>query len=204
MILQNLTQGSPAWHEWRLHGITGTDAPVILAAHEGRRGARKELDALLGRKLAPPPADGKYPEHFRAKGPTDAVAELIRRVGWQLLPCCVQHDEEGWLRATLGGLTWAGDALALSAQHNIPEHELVLAGELPDSELAQVQHCLLASGARLCWYVSWSTAKRFAPAERWACVEVAEDGEYQAELLDVEQLFWERLSLSRRGLQATA
>jgi predicted phage-related endonuclease len=202
-MIIHLVQGSPAWLEWRIHGITGTDAPTIMDAARKRPGALRALNELLGRKLAPVPPDPKYPEHFRCRGPTDAIAELARRVGWRLEPASCQHDQAPWLRATLGGLTWAGDAVALSAQHRIAGHELVLGGELPCEEVAQVQHALYVSDADLCWYVSHSGAKRFAPAERWAVIEVYPDGEYLAELLEAEAKFWERLSRARRGLAAT-
>lgn len=199
MILHNLVQGSPAWFEWRLGGLSGTDAPVILAAHRKARGAQRALEALLGRKLAPPAPDDRYPEHFRPRGPSDSVRELARRVGWELQPACCQHDQEPWLRATLDGITWAGDAIAKCGQSNIPEHALVLEGGLPEELAPQVQHCLLASGAGLCWYVSRSEAKHFATGQRWAVVEVYEDPEFQAELLQAEEEFWRRLTLVRSG-----
>lgn len=202
MIL-NLVQGSPAWAHWKTLGLGGSDAPVILDAHRRRPGAQHDLKALLADKLAPTPPDPKYPPHFRYRGPGDAVRELSRRVGYELRPCCAQHDAEPWLRCTLEGATWAGDAVAKCGHHTIAGHEQALAGELPEGVEAMAQHCLLVTGADLLWYVSQSKAKRFAPAERFAVVEVYPDGEFMAELTDALRAFWDRVQRAR-GARATA
>ena len=40
-------------------------------------------------------------------------AKVYRGWDFGLTPACVQHDSEPWIRATLGGVTFLGDAVAV-------------------------------------------------------------------------------------------
>lgn len=192
MILPHLVQGSPAWAEWRHEGIGGSDAPIIL-------GVSGDLEKLLVEKLTPPVFNGQYPAHFRPKGPSDAVLEFQRRTGYLVQPGCVRNDDEPWITATLDGITFLADGIVKCGPRKVLDHEVALHGMVPDAWVPQVQHCLLASGADVCWWISWTDAKRFATGQRHAIVEVYPDAEYMAALLTAEAEFYRRVQLAQSG-----
>lgn len=179
-ILMDLTQGSPAWHQWRERGLGSSDAPAVmgvspwLATYQlwelktGRRAARA-ANAAMRRGTA-----------LEAS----ARREFEFEQGGDFAPACLIHGEYPFLKASLDG--WSRDratVLEIKAPGE-KAHAEALAGRVPDYYLPQVQHLLLVSGAARCHY--WS----YTPEGGGVLVTVERDEAAIAALLERELAFW--------------
>ena len=149
MVIVPLEQGSEAWLAWRKSGITATDAAVLL-----ERSPYKTLWRLWAEKvgfarevcldLNPLVRNGRENE--------DRVRQLFEaRVGDILLPACVESSVNPFMRASLDGLTSAGEPAELKFPSEKVWQEVCHLGSQSEAYqlyYCQVQHQLLVTGAK--------------------------------------------------------
>lgn len=188
-----LTQGTPAWLAWRRQGLGASDAGVLLGvAAPGKPGPYKS-PLQLWRELTGQAVPEEADYAMRRGQRLEKVARLLyeERTGRGMPPACVEHAELPWLRASLDGLDLFGETLLEIKCVRLEVHRLALSGQVHPYHLAQVQHQLLASGAQVAHYWSYSENVRLGPKDQTALVEVAPDPDYQARLLAAARAFWE-------------
>lgn len=189
-------QGHPDWLAWRLGGIGGSDAGIILFGEmygvtradllaEKVTGTRRETNFAMrrGTRLEPV-ARGLYE----------------RCLGVVAKPLCVMHDSIDWLLASSDGLVAPPGVDPWVIEIKCPcwqDHETALYGYLPPKYVPQVQHVLFAMNLKRCDYVSYTENERFGPSQKLAVVTVQEDAEYQARLLEEEEKFWAQVLAGR-------
>jgi putative phage-type endonuclease len=139
MRLVDLTQRTPAWHAWRMEGVTASEAPVLLGSPfktVWRLWAEKRglvLEADLSRN--PHVQRGLREE-------SDARRRYEERHGDLLLPLCAESSREPILRASFDGLTDSGRPVELKAPTEANFRNAVAYGEqsvLYQRYYAQVQ-----------------------------------------------------------------
>jgi len=200
MRLLDLQQGTPAWHAWRKGGVGASDLATICGlALDPRRPVT--LDDLLAEKLG----TGQRQESFAMRRgrslESPALRLLEEREGLVLRPACVEHDEQGWIRASLDGLTFLQDTFAEIKCLKVVDHELALAGIVPHQYRPQLQWQLLVTELEEGLYASYSTAARFGGPGKpsLAVVVVKADAEAQAELIEQAGRFWQKVEALRKA-----
>lgn len=151
MKIVNLEQGSPEWHGWRNSLITATDSPVLLGLSpystpyklwQTKLGVieRQEANAAMqrGSQLEPIARD-----------------KFISESGIFMAPACVESDEYNFLGASLDGVSSNGEYILEIKCNGHFYHSKVLQGEVPNFHMAQMQHQLLVSKAKKCFYYSF-------------------------------------------------
>jgi len=169
-----LTQGSAAWHAFRLTHHGASEAGVMLGV--SRKVKRNEMLRMKHRGVSKEFSDWlqkhvlDYGHEVEAKA-RPLVEELI---GDTLYPVTF---EMGKLSASCDGLTLDGSIAFEHKQWNAEYGALVRSGEVPEEHMPQCQQVLLVTGAeRLIFVVSNGTLENFA------YVWVYPDAEYQARI----------------------
>lgn len=156
----DVTQGSAEWLAHREKHRNASDAPVIMGASKNM--ARNELLRIL--------ATGATKEHSQyvqevvfARGhDVEALARPLAEVfiGDDLYPVVGVHDD-GYLAASMDGLTMDGSTAWESKQWNEQKAAVVRAGKVPEEDYWQCVQVLHVSGAeRLLYTVSDGTPEK--------------------------------------------
>jgi len=180
---RRLQQRSDEWRCWRLQGVGSSDAPAIVGDSpwktaktlwEFKTGRRNEESDNLAKRR------GRELEAV-------ARAAYEAHVGEQMEPHCVVHDQLDWMRASLDGLSFDGLlVLEVKCPLKIRDHQMALAGRIPEHYYAQLQHQLEVSQADEAHY--WSFDGR-----QGALVRVQPDRDYIELLIQTEAEFWKRV-----------
>jgi putative phage-type endonuclease len=188
-----LVQGTPAWLEWRSHGIGASDAPTLMG--ENPFATR---DWLMRNKLAngtPRPGKGRRAGDNRmALGVSlepEARAYYCRTVGERLEPVCLESTERPWLRASLDGLSAEGDRVVEIKCGQAAYAHTVLTGQPPEYYYGQLQHVLAVTGLSAIDFVCY-----FPPLSP-ICITIQRDDGYIEQLLRKEEAFWNELTRRR-------
>jgi RNA polymerase sigma factor (sigma-70 family) len=97
----DLEQGSKAWHDWRMDGIGGSEAAVIMKTNPYR-----SLNSLIKEKVNRK-ASSFENQAMRDGKELESVARRIleKNLGIELIPACIQSSEYDWLRASVDGIS---------------------------------------------------------------------------------------------------
>lgn len=203
MKIVDLDQQSPDWLNWRMGGIGGSDAPIIMGVSKFTT-----RDKLLAQKAARrfgflrQSDKGKSPAMMRGiKLEPEIRDEYNRRTGRDLRPACGLHDTIAWLRASFDGLRLPDCDLVLEIKcPNQDDHHSALGGLVPSHYWPQMQHLLAVSGSKKLHYLSYSENRRFGDRHH-AIVKVAPDPQYIEELIAAERLFVEEMQRIRAKMK---
>jgi len=216
MKIVSLDQDGSAWHAWRNAGLGSSDAAAILDCSPWKKPRElwEEKTMLYHAQLAPG-KDAKPPKHV-----SDEAARAIRErmsfqdkkngsaktrgkifeprvramyeqwTGKTFPPVCGQHDELDWMKVSLDGDDEQCDLFIEIKCPKRENHELALAGGIPEYYEPQVWHQFAVSGRSNCHYISYHP--QFPQHSRLAIVEVKyEDVRESVEsLVELEKIFW--------------
>ena len=192
MIVFNLEQRSLEWLAWRQKGIGSSDAPVLwFGKHFGTT-----VEKLWRRKVGLEQKQFDNTAMARGRRLEGRIVSLYEQVlGVSSEPLCCCHDEHPFIKSSLDG--WVGEyGIVLEAKApNRDDHAAALDGRAPEKYLPQLDHHLLATGATICHYVSYSDY--FPEGHRFALVEYRRDESRLATLLGLEQAFWDLIQEGR-------
>jgi len=203
MKLINLDQGSADWLTWRMGGIGGSDAPIIMGVSP-----YMTREKLLSQKAV---------RRFGAvrktdNGKTDAMKrgiekepmvrdEYCRRTGRTLDPQCGIHDKYPWMRASFDGLLLPDFSLVLEIKcPNRNVHQQALDGLVATLYWPQVQHLLAVSGGQALDFVTWSENPFFG-SRHLARVKVKPELDYIEALIEAEQMFVDEVKAARKKMK---
>lgn len=191
MKVINFNQGSDPWLEWRLNGVTATDAVVIGAelvdlelyrdesvwrlwsvktAYAKAKDLSRNPNVKRGKKLEEP-ARLKCQEHFK---------ELI-------IPVCIESSYKPVIRASLDGILPTGEPVELKCPSEPVWLDVVKNGvhsEHYKRYWIQCQHQLLASGSKSGFLV-------FYFQDQLKIFEIQADMDFLRELFLLEMKFWQ-------------
>lgn len=184
MIIVELKQGSPEWHDFRkahigasdISSITGNNpwknAQVLWEEKTGQRELGKVTDAMIHGTETEPLARDAY---------SADTGILLSN------PTCIS-DEWEIASASLDGIT---ADLKKIVEFKCPTketlYEKAMLGQIPKYYLDQIQWQLLVTKAERCDYVVY--IDRF----KYKTIEVLPDLKYQAKLLELAKEFWENV-----------
>jgi putative phage-type endonuclease len=185
--VERLVQGTPEWAKWRLQGIGGSDAPVVMG--DSRYRTRRVLWSIKTGK-AQEDAEGSAAQRGRE---LESLARRVyeERTGIQMEPLCVTHDRLDWMRASLDGISFdAGTILEIKCPLISRDHALAREGKIPPHYIAQLQHQLEVTGAEEAHYWSFDGTDG-------VLVRVQPQHDYIARLVEAEDSFWRRVIENR-------
>jgi putative phage-type endonuclease len=186
MRIVNLEQGSDDWLLWRGAGITSSDAAVIMGCSPWNN-----ITDLWKEKASLAVPSPRLPSSAMERGKRlEGVARDLyeRLMGFLVPPVCGIHDSEDWIKTSLDGWNERFKVVAEFKAVKKEDHFQALGGEVPEKYYWQCQHHLLASGARICHYTSYSPQQ----SEKHRRLKILEvfPGEDTYRLLSAETEFW--------------
>lgn len=185
MKIIELQQGTAEWLNWRRTVITATEASIILGNNPyetpyncwqrkmGLIGEKKSNDAMeRGKRLEP-----------------EARAQFKERYHITMEPAVVESTEFNFLGASLDGIDpWEEKILEVKCGgaklHNMAER-----GEIPEYYKDQMQHQLLVTGAKKCFYYSYD-------GKDGICIEFYPDPEWKVKFLPKAREFWKCIAFA--------
>jgi len=146
----NLEQGTDAWLAHRAITLNASDAPAMMGVspYTSRQELMRYLTACEEREI-PPGLQRVFDDGHRVEAATKPIAEEI--VGDELFSATVA-DDDGWLGASLDGITM--DERVIWECKQASQEKLALAddGTVRKDDMIQVQQQLLITGAEKCLY----------------------------------------------------
>ncbi len=185
--IERLRQNTPEWDQWRLQGIGSSDASVLMGDT-----AFKTPRMLWLIKTQRRGDNGDSPAARRGRE-LERLARRVyeQRIGIQMEPACLVHQEHDWMRASLDGISFDGDiVLEIKCPWNLRAHQALRSGRVPPWHYAQLQHQLEVSRAKEAHYWSFDGAAG-------TLVKVSPDQEYIGRLIEAEREFWLRVVENR-------
>lgn len=179
MKIIDLEQGSQEWLSWRKTVITATDCSCILGNNPWTT-AYKCWQRKLG--YIQEQASNAAMERGKALEPA-ARAQFIERYGPHMTPVVVESSEFDFLGASLDGISEDGQALLEIKCGGAKLHQMAFNQEIPQYYLDQIQHQLLVTGAKRCFYYSYDGTNGI-------CIEVLPDPEFKAKFMPKAREFW--------------
>jgi putative phage-type endonuclease len=194
-------QGSPEWRTWRRTGIGGSDAPEIMGVGYLPGGS---VD-LLAEKVSGAEREETFAMRRGRVLEAAARAAFVAKYGILVQPACVSREDYPWMLASVDGIDFMGTTLVECKALDQVSHEIAMRGVVPLIVAPQIQHMLMVTDCELCFYCSYSVAKRFGGKDSpsLAVVEVRPDAEYQAALLEAEMKFWDMVIDEREWLRGS-
>lgn len=152
MQLFQYEQGTDDWLEWRNNGIGSSDVPAIMG----------ESDFQTAYQLWE--VKTKRSQGFKGNWATRRGTEAEPRIRslYELYidddfpPMLAQHAQYPFMRASLDGLNSLKKGIAEFKYPSKEKHAMAIAGEIPKTYVAQVQHQLFVTGVEWCDYVSYN------------------------------------------------
>jgi putative phage-type endonuclease len=148
-----LKQRTPEWLEYRRTRIGGSDAPAYMNESPFKTPLQLYMDKVFGADRSATPA------MRRGNDLEPAALEWFnfRMSPPYFTPLVIESTEHEGFMASLDGLRHVNDGVEI-CEIKCPgeiDHLEALAGIVPAKYRAQLDHNLLVSGAKICWYVSY-------------------------------------------------
>ena len=186
-IIVRLQQGGSEWLQWRSQGIGASDAPTIMGENPWKT-PKDLLEEKCGWKKVPTNA-------AMARGTAlepEARKSYEARVGFPVVPACLQSGKFDWLRASLDGLAFdRSSAVEIKCGESV-YRKASANREVPSYYYGQLQHILaitdLPSIAFYC----------YLPERPEVHLTVERNESYIKRLVDTEGLFWEEILKHRK------
>jgi len=127
-----------------------------------------------------------------------ALFEMLTGKSYQ--PAMVVREDFPWLGASLDGYSECKTEIIEIKFSGKADWEGTKMGFVPDKYVAQLQHCLMATNAVVCHYLSYPYDGRhdkILDPKKLAHIKVMPDPEYQINLFNLENIFWNENVLKR-------
>jgi putative phage-type endonuclease len=181
--IERLHQNTREWLRWRLEGIGSSDAPVIMGESNF-----KTPRALWSIKTGRAVEVGDNPAARRGRELEQRARSAYEtRIGVQMEPACLVHEELNWMRASLDGFSFDGSiVLEIKCPSSRRDQAAALEGRIPAHYYAQIQHQLEVSRAEEAHYWSFD-------GTTGTLVRAQPDRGYMARLIEAEAAFWQKV-----------
>lgn len=185
MKIIELEQGSEAWLAWRKTVITATEASIIMGNNPWDTPYicwQRKLGLIEEKKANEVMERGKRLE-------PEARAQFIQRHDIKMTPVCAESTEFEFLGASLDGISSCHSMLLEVKCGGAKLHDMAYRGEIPQYYQDQMQHQLLVTGAKKCFYYSYN-------GEDGICIEVFPDPKFKGGFMPKARAFWKCVALS--------
>lgn len=183
-----MEQNTNAWYHWRKEGIGASDAPVIMGDSKYKTPLQLYREKISQDEI-------KEENNFiQRKGhalESEARAIFELMVGKPFEAQLFQHKNLEFLRASVDGYnandeeTWEGKYVGEEKFKFVKENEKVL-----PEHYAQVQHQLVVTGAKHCWYMVYTGLEKQFKINKYFWFKVEPDQEYIKDMVKKESEFW--------------
>lgn len=190
MQIVSYEQRSQEWLDWRQGGIGASEAAAILGRSPWET-AQELWERKLGLRAGPTMNQAM---RRGVEFEDEARAFFEDRIGEEFTPLCCQHDEAGFIRASLDGIS---ASMSSGLEIKIPglkTHQMALAGKVPEYYEIQMQHQMLVTGLEFIWYGSYVPETKTG-----VYFKVYRDDEMISELWEAEHDFWQHV-IDRRPM----
>jgi putative phage-type endonuclease len=188
--MQAIEQGSQDWHSWRLQGIGGSDAPIILGHHDF--GTPWQLWAEKRGMVTREPNEFIVQKGLYLEPKARACYAILNDL--EVPPCLVQHLEIPWLRASLDGWNAETRFLLEIKYMGKDAHEAVKHGVIPEKYRVQMQHQFAASGGDEGDFLSCIEIGEVENKHvEIATARIHRDDIFIKKMIEIETQFWEKV-----------
>ncbi len=180
----NLEQGTEAWLDWRRQGIGASDAPAIMGENPWKSPACllrvKRGEATINLK-------NRAMERGIILEP-EARKSYESKVGLRVHPLCLQSTKYEWQRASLDGIAEDGSTVVEIKCGESVYRKASRYRTVPDYYFGQLQHILSVT------HLPSIDFYCYLPGRSPVHLCVPRDDRYIERLLEVEYLFWQKIS----------
>lgn len=178
--MEEMSQGTEQWLQWRSKGLGASDAPIIMSVSP-----YKTRIQLWEEKIGiAKPFEGNWATQRGTNLEPKARACYELEHGVEMLPILAEHKEYPFIRASLDGYNAKLNRILEIKCPRRFDHEKALAGEVPEKYYAQIQHQFLVTGAFDAHYYSFD-------GEKGVTITVVPSVEYCEKLLNELIYFWD-------------
>ena len=175
-----LEQRSPAWHEFRLNHIGGSEAAIIM----GTSSWGNKYDLWLEKLGLKEPSKFISPAMQRGIDlEATALMSFCNHIGIEMTPQVTVNLENDWMSASLDGLCTQNTTFVEIKCPGDDTHKVALNGDVPRQYYTQMQHQLAVTGLPYCYYYSFD-------GKDGVCIELVRNNTYIKELIQKEEEFW--------------
>jgi putative phage-type endonuclease len=175
-----LIQGSAEWLAIRKTKVTATDAPALMnVSPYGETPYKRWLDKLgFGEEQV-------ETEAMRRGRELEIVARdlFIKETGIMIVPEVVFSKEYDFMMSSLDGIDFDKTTILEIKCVKKEFHEMALDGVVPEGFMPQLQHQMITTGLKKCYYLSYSPAS-------YKILEVYLDEEEAKTLIEKEKEFF--------------
>lgn len=189
-LVPNIITATPSntqeWLAWRMRGIGGSDAPIIM--NESPWSTRFELWARKTNRMLP--LKITYPMRRGIKLEAVARERYEEITGVPMPKRCLQRTDYQFARASFDGLNMEqrqGVEIKCPGQK---DHVLALENKIPQKYIWQCAHLCWVSGLDAIDYFSYNPRENF-DGPKVAKVRFNRDLEMERKLIKEEEIFWE-------------
>jgi putative phage-type endonuclease len=167
------------WHEWRLGGIGGSDAPAVMGRSPWA--TPRDVWAQKTRRAAGPKQTPAMKRGIELEDP--ARAEYERMTGISAPALLIEHATLPFIRASLDGINDEARRVLEIKCPGKKDHAEARAGRIPEKYLWQCVHLLLVTGYERLDYFSFD-------GQRGVIVPFERDETLEQRLVQAETWFW--------------
>lgn len=181
----DIEQGTQKWHSYRECHIMATSASIIMELNP----FKTELqlwEEMMG--FIPKTKVNAAMERGTRLEP-EARTLAIEVIGIQFEPCVYESDKYNWMAASLDGLSECGQYVLEIKCPNEKTHEMAINEMVPEYYMAQMQHQIAVTNAKLCYYFSY----RPENPQKYAIIEIKRDDGFIEKMILKEDQFWTQL-----------
>jgi len=181
MRIIDLEQGTKEWLSWRKTVITATDCPAILGSSPWVTPFK-----CWQKKLGLMPEQKGNNAMERGKRLEPIIRDrFIKKFGMNMTPLVVESSEYEFLGASLDGISDCKKYILEIKTGGQDLYRMAMQGFLPLYYLDQIQHQLLVTGAKKCFYQVGSEDE-----EKDIVIEVLPDPTFKNRFLPKARSFW--------------
>jgi len=176
-------QGSKEWLDWRKTVITATDCPAIMGSSPWSTAYKcwqRKLGLIEEQKSNDAMERGKRLE-------PEARAQFEKLYNIYMTPAVVESTEYEFLGASLDGISDSKYYILEIKCGGEKLHSVAAKGEIPEYYMDQMQHQLLVTGAKKCFYYSYN-------GKEGICIEVEPDPDFEMRFLPKARAFWKSVA----------
>jgi putative phage-type endonuclease len=182
----DLIQGTDEWLKARYDFVTASQVPVLLHLSPYQTPLQLFEEKTMREQLAD--NSGKEILFQRGHNAEKAAREYLEKLtGETFEPCVLASVAYPHLLASLDGFSEKSGTIFEAKFVGAEALAKIKKGEIPAHHIAQVQAALLVSGAFVCKYFATD------PTGDSAVVDVLPDLDYQAEIVTLSRVFFERV-----------
>lgn len=177
-----MQQQGDNWTRWRSKGLGSSDAPTIMGVSPWKTPYQLWEEKVGISK----PFTGNFATQRGTEMEPRARAAFELESGYEFNAVVAENANYPYIRASLDGYNKELDAILEIKCPGKEDHKTAKEGRVPEKYWPQLQHQLLVTGAKCCYYYSYD-------GETGATVIVQPDHEYIKRLLEEETKFWDKV-----------